>query len=279
MAQSKPISSIRPTRKSLFFWAVNGNMKMQLLLLLMIVGMVFFRVVPLEMQKRIVNNAISLRKYGDLLTYCGIYLLAVTATAGMKLATNYLQASIGERAMLAMREELYGHIISLPLQFFRNTQPGMVVSSLMTELSTAANFAGMALAVPISNILTLFAFAVYLLFLNSKLALATLGIYPVVAFLIPYFQKKANRLNKQRVDQSRLLSSQIAESITGVTEINVHGAYKQEKRKFNLLAKTLRTIRIKWSLLRFGIKTLNNYFAGLGPFVVFLFGNYSPLSA
>ncbi len=226
------LSTPKPvTRRKLFFWAFQGNVKMQLLLLLLIVGMVFFRVVPLEMQKRIVNDAISLGKFDSLLLYCGIYILAVTTTAGLKLGANYLQAVIGERAMLAMRKELYGHIIQLPLHFFRKTQPGMVVAALMTELSTAGNFAGMALAVPISNILTLLAFAGYLLWLNPQLALATLGIYPVVAFLIPYLQKKANHLNKKRVDQSRLLSSQIAESITGITEINVHGAYEQEKKK------------------------------------------------
>ncbi len=269
------ISTPKPvTRRNLFFWAFQGNMKMQLLLLLLIVGMVFFRVVPLEMQKRIVNDAISLGKFDSLLLYCGIYIMAVTTTAGLKLGANYLQAVIGERAMLSMRKDLYGHVIQLPLHFFRKTQPGMVVAALMTELSTAGNFAGMALAVPISNILTLLAFAGYLLWLNPQLALATLGIYPVVAFLIPYLQKKANRLNKKRVDQSRLLSSQIAESITGITEINVHGAYEQEKKKFNIFAETLRTIRTKWSLLRFGIKTVNNYFASLGPFVVFLFGGY-----
>ncbi len=271
---SESDSQKRVTQRSLFFWAVQGNLKMQLLLLLLIVGMVFFRVVPLEMQKRIVNDAISLGKFDSLLLYCGIYILAVTATAAIKLAANYLQAVIGERAMLAMRKDLYAHIIQLPLHFFRNTQPGMVVSALMTELSTAGNFAGMALAVPISNILTLLAFAGYLLWLNPQLALATLGIYPVVAFLIPYLQKKANHLNKKRVDQSRLLSSQVAESITGVTEINVHGAYDQEKRKFNVFAERLRDIRTKWSLLRFAIKTVNNYFASLGPFVVFLFGGY-----
>jgi ABC-type multidrug transport system fused ATPase/permease subunit len=270
----KTSSTTRTTQKSLFYWAVQDKIKLQILLLLLIVAMVFLRVLPLEMQKRIINDAISLRDFHGLLVYCGIYLAAVSGTALIKLCTNYIQAVIGEQAMLAMRKELYSHIIGLPLQFFRNTQPGMVVAALMTELSTAANFAGMALAAPISNVLTLLAFAGYLLWLNSKLALVTLSIYPVVAFLIPYLQKKANRLNKQRVDQSRLLSSQIAESITGVTEINVHGAYAQEKAKFNVFAEALRQIRTKWSLLRFSIKTINNYFAGLGPFVVFLFGGY-----
>ncbi len=271
---STPQSPTPVTRKSLFFWAFKGNLKIQFLLLLLIVGIVFARVVPLEMQKRIINEAIVLGKFDSLLLYCAIYLLAVTATGGIKLGINYLQALIGERAILAMRQELYNHIITLPLHFFRNTQPGMVVSSLMTELNTAGTFAGMALAVPLSNILTLLAFAGYLLWLNPKLALATLGIYPVVVFLIPWLQKKTNRLNKQRVDQSRLVASQIAESITGVTEINVHGAYPQEEQKFNGLVKALQAIRIKWSLLRFSIKTVNNYFVSLGPFVVFLFGGY-----
>lgn len=271
----KIFSTLAPvTRRSLFFWAFRGNLKIQVLLLIMIVGIVSFRVIPLEMQKRIINESIVLGNFESLLLYCGIYLLAVTATAATKLGINYLQARIGERAILTMREELYAHIINLPLHFFRNTQPGMVVSSLMTELNTAGTFAGMALAVPVSNILTLLAFAGYLLWLNPKLALATLGIYPVVVFLIPYLQKKTNRLNTQRVDQSRLVASQIAESITGVTEINVHGAYPQEKNKFNVLVEELRRIRIQWSLLRFGIKTVNNYFVSLGPFVVFLFGGY-----
>ncbi len=271
---SESSSSSRTTQKSLFHWAIQDKIKLQLILLLLIVAMVFLRVLPLEMQKRIINDAISLGDFDSLLLYCGIYLMAVTGTALIKLGTNYLQAVIGEQAMLAMRKELYSHIIGLPLQFFRNTQPGMVVAALMTELSTAANFAGMAFAAPISNVLTLLAFAGYLLWLNAKLALVTLSIYPIVAFLIPYLQKKANRLNKQRVDQSRLLSSQIAESITGVTEINVHGAYAQEKAKFNVFAEALRQIRTKWSLLRFAIKTINNYFASIGPFIVFLFGGY-----
>ena len=271
---STPHSPTPVTRKSLFSWAFKGNLKIQFLLLLLIVGIVFARVIPLEMQKRIINEAIVLGKFNSLLLYCAIYLLAVTATGGIKLAINYLQARIGEQAILSMRKELYDHIITLPLHFFRNTQPGMVVSSLMTELNTAGTFAGMALAVPLSNILTLLAFAGYLLWLNPKLALATLGIYPVAVFLIPYLQKKTNRLNKQRVDQSRLVASQIAESITGVTEINVHGAFAQEEKKFNGLVKGLQAIRIKWSLLRFSIKTVNNYFVSLGPFVVFLFGGY-----
>jgi len=48
-------------KRSLFSWVFTGNLKLQLLLLCIIVVMVFARVLPLEMQKRIINEAINLR--------------------------------------------------------------------------------------------------------------------------------------------------------------------------------------------------------------------------
>lgn len=271
---NKQQANIPVTKKSLFHWAFRGNLQLQLILFVVIILIVFARVLPLEMQKRIINDSIALKNFEGLLYYCAIYIIAITAAGGLKLAINYLQAVIGERAMNNMRKELYDHILSLPLSFFRTTQPGMVVASLMTELSTAGTFAGMAFAVPVTNILTLLAFAGYLMWLNFNLAAATLLIYPIVVFVIPILQKKANKANKVRVDLSRSTSSQIAESISGIHEIQVHGAFSQESSKFAKLADKLKKTRIRWSLFRFGIKTTNNYFVGLGPFIVFVYGGY-----
>ena len=272
MKQDQAASPI--TEKTLFYWAFKDNLKLQIILLVVIVLIVFARVLPLEMQKRIINDSIALRNIKGLILYSVIYIVAITTASALKLTINYLQALIGERAIMTMRKELYSHILTLPLSFFRTTQPGMVVASLMTELSTAGTFAGMAFAVPVTNVLTLMAFAGYLLWLNPKLAGATLLIYPMVVFVIPLLQKKANKANKKRVDLSRTTSNQIAESISAINEIQIHGAYNQEGKKFNNLAERLKKIRIRWSLFRFGIKTANNYFLGLGPFVVFIFGGY-----
>lgn len=260
--------------KSLFYWAFKGNGKLQAILFVIITIIVFARVLPLEMQKRIINDAIALQKFDQLVIYCSIYLASVTLASVLKLAINYIQSVLGERAMFAMREALYAHILNLPLSFFRKTQPGMVVSSLMTELSTAGSFAGMAFAVPITNILTLVAFATYLAWLHTSLAMLTLIIYPAVVFILPLLQKRANKANKERVDIARKVSSQIAESISGIQEIQVHGAYGQENRKFNNLICHLKKVRVRWSLLKFGIKTTNNYFVSLGPFLVFIYGGY-----
>ena len=56
-------------KRSLFSWIFSDNAKLQILLLFIIVVTVFARVLPLEMQKRIVNEAIFLRKIDMLLIY------------------------------------------------------------------------------------------------------------------------------------------------------------------------------------------------------------------
>jgi ABC-type multidrug transport system fused ATPase/permease subunit len=236
--------------------------------------MVFARVLPLELQKRIVNEAINLRSIDLLLRYCGIFLAAVILFSGLKYLTAILQTLIAQRTTARMRKELYHHILTLPLNYFRNTQPGFVVNALSSELTLPGNFVGMAVASPVTNVLTLLAFAGFLFWLNPLLAAVSLSIYPIVLFLIPLLQKGVNRANKRRVDAARKFSGRIAESISGIHEIHGNGAYRIENRKYDALVDKLLQIRIIWSLYRFGVKSVNNLFTGLGPFLVFILGGY-----
>ncbi|KPJ77445.1 MAG: ABC transporter ATP-binding protein [Deltaproteobacteria bacterium SG8_13] len=261
-------------QKSLFSWVLASNLKIQGFLVFIILITVFARVVPLEMQKRVVNEAINLRRVDLLLIYCGIYLVAVITQGLFKLIINYMQARIGQRALAEMRKELYHHILTLPLGFFRKTQPGLVVASLITELTTSGSFVGMAIAVPVTNILTLLAFAGYLFWLNPLLALISLSIYPLVLFLVPMLQRRANEQNKRRVDATRVLSGRIAESASGIHEIQGNGAFALENNKFDHLVDKLMNIRVVWTLYSEGIKLLNNFFTNLSPLLVFSLGGY-----
>ena len=63
-------------KKPLFSWILHRYRGLQLLLFGLIAVTVFFRVVPLELQKRIINRAISLKKMDLLFLYCSFYLVA-----------------------------------------------------------------------------------------------------------------------------------------------------------------------------------------------------------
>lgn len=261
-------------KRSIYTWIFGRNTKLQLVVLALIAVTVVARIVPLEMQKRIVNEAIRLRQIDLLIRYCAIYLVSVVTASGLKYLITVLQVMISQRTLARMRKGLFAHIISLPLSFFRNTQPGLVVSSLISELTIPANFVGMAVASPVINLLTLVGFAVYLFFLNPWLAALSLSIYPVVIFLVPLLQKRVNQANKKRVDTTRTFSDKVQETISGIHEVHGNGAYDIENRKIGGIVDQLYRIRLRWDFFRASVKVSNNFFTSLGPFFVFILGGY-----
>lgn len=262
------------TKRSLFSWILHRHWPLQLLLLLIILASIFFRVVPLELQKRIINIAIELKKTDLLILYCGLYIGAAILFSSLKFVINMLQAYIGQKILLEMRDQLYQHILGLPLQFFRRTQPGTVMSSLIGELGAVSGFLGSALAVPLTSVLTLLSFAGYMIFLNPKLALISLAVYPVEIIIIPLLQKRFNRLNANRVDENRSMSNVVSEAISGIHEIQGNASYRLERDKFGLFADRLFSLAKRMYWYKFGIKFYNNLFQNIGPFFLFLVGGY-----
>ncbi|NNK13947.1 MAG: ABC transporter ATP-binding protein, partial [Desulfofustis sp.] len=261
-------------KRSLFYWVRQTKLSLQLLLVVLILGLVFLRVLPLEIQKRIVNEVLAVGDVNQLVVYCLIFLLAVVLSNILKLAVNGLQTIIGQSALTDMRRELYQHILRLPLSFFRKTPTGTVVASLVTELAASANFVGAAVAIPLSNILTLVAIGVYLIWLNTLLGIVTLSIYPIALFVVPLVQRGVNNWNRRRVDSSNMMASRITESVTGISEIHAQGSFQSEEQSYNSIIERLLKIRIIWTLYRYGVKVTNNFFVGLGPVVVMLLGGY-----
>lgn len=267
-------TSLMVTKKPLFSWVREHCRGLQLLLFLMILVTVFLRVFPLEMQKRIVNVAIQSRNLNALFTYCGLYIAAVVMAGIFKYVINVLQGYIGQKILYEMRNQLYAHILSLPLAFFRRTPPGMVISSLTSELSGPGDFLGSALAVPTINLLTLLTFAGFMVYLNPLLAALSFAIYPVEIFIIPMLQRRYNRLNQERINVARSMSNAIGEAVSGMHEIHGNASYPIENKKLDGFGATLFSLRHRMNKTKFLVKFINNFFQSLGPFILFLVGGY-----
>ena len=261
-------------KRTLGSWVFDGNTLLQVLLVVIIFVTVVARVIPLEMQKRIVNEAIYLKQLKLLAIYCTLYFVSVMTASLLKFFINVIQALISERATAAMRSALFDHILTMPLGFFRGTQPGTVVNSLVNELTLPGNFIGMAVAIPLTNILTLVAFAIYLFRLNPLLAGISFVIYPLMVVVIPLLQGRVNRENRRRINLSRQVSSTIVEAISGLHEVQANGGFALANRNFTRLVNTLKTIRVRWNLLKSGVKVVNNFGTSLGPVIIFVLGGY-----
>jgi ABC-type multidrug transport system fused ATPase/permease subunit len=272
----KPVedSSVRITERPLFYWILRRHRSMQLVLLLIIVASLFFKVFPLEMQKRIINEAIYLRDIQLLYLYCGLYLGAVTIASLMKYVINVLQVFIGQQILVEMRKELYQHVLQLPLQFYRKMQPGTVISAMTAELNTIGFFLGGALAIPITSVLTFCVFIWFMFDLNPLLAMLSMGMYPFEIVVIPYLQKKYNKFNTKRVKTTRAMANVVNESISGIHEIHGNASYGLEDKKLSSYIRQLYDLMKRLFIVKYGIKFANNIFQSLGPFILFLVGGY-----
>ena len=260
------------TKRTLYSWVLEKNVRWQALIVLLVVATVGIRIFPLELQKRIVNEAIGLGDMDLLILYCLLYLGAVLLASSLKFIINLLQAFIGQTTLERMRRSLFAHILSLPMSFFRTIQPGQVINSLINELASVSGFIGSAVSVPLINVCTLLAMGGYLFYLNPLLACLSFVIYPLQIVIVPKLQKRGNEANRHRVNVSRAISGSIGEVITGVHEVHGHAAFALENEKFYGQTQQLLQANNRMNAYRYGIKFANNFFEHLGPFILFLVG-------
>lgn len=259
-------------RRSLFSWAGEGPVWLHFLLLGAILFSVFFRVLPLEMQKRIVNQAISLGRQDLLILYSAYYLAAVLLSALLKFFINKLSAWMGQKILAAMRTDLYRHILTLPIEYFRRTGPGAAITSLTSELNTIGFFLGGAIAIPVTSGLLLVVLVGYMIWLEPLLGFIALAVYPVEIVVVPILQRRYNRLNVTRVDETRSMGNVINEAVTGIHEVQGNTGFALERKKLAPYIDRLYGILNRLMTLKYGIKLVNSVFQNLGPFLLFLIG-------
>ena len=262
------------TRVPLKDWALRRHRWAQFFLLLLILASVAFRVFPLEMQKRIVNGAIRQRREDLLYLYCGLYLASVILSGLLKYAANVFQKKLGQKILMTIRRELYAHILRLPLGFFRRTQAGTIITAMTSELAAIGHFIGGAVAVPVTSALTLLAFAVYMIWLDPILGLASIAIYPFELVLVPMLQNRYNRRNVERIHIVREMSNVVGEAVGGIHEIQGNAAFAVEREKLDRPIRDLFDVLVRMFRLKYGIKFVNNFFQNLGPFLLFLIGGW-----
>lgn len=262
------------TKKPLFYWILHKYRGLQLFLLLLIIVSLFFKVFPLEMQRKIINVAISLKKLELLYLYCGLYMGAVLIAGLLKYYINVLQAIIGQKILIHMRRELYNHVLKMPLQFFHRTQTGIIISAMTSELNAIGQFLGGAIAIPIASLLTFVTFLGFMIYLNPLLGLLTILIYPFEFIVIPLLQKRYNVQNRKRVKTTRSMANLVNESVSGIHEVQSSSSFQLEQSKLDIFIRKLYKTMRKLFIFKYGIKFSNNFFQSLGPFLLFLLGGY-----
>src|SRR6266487_1491518 len=148
-----------------------------------------------------------------------VYLAVIGAAWAL---TSYLirgLAGIGQGIVLALREDLFGHLTSLSLRYFSEQRAGWIIARLTSDVDALSDVLSQGLSTLVANTLTLLAAVVGLFVLDWRLGFVALVILPPALVLTRWFQVRSHTAFLEVRNTISAMTAQIAESVAGVAVI------------------------------------------------------------
>jgi len=165
-------------------------------LLALTVAVFLLEVVPLELQRRVVNDAVKHRQYSTVLVLCTAYAGAVILQGSIKLALNIYRAWVGERAKRVLRQSVCVAADAGPRTA---DATGTAVSLVVAEVEPVGNFIGGAVSEPLLQGGILVTVVVYIMHLDILMGAAALALFIPQMIFVPMMQRAMNRRTGARV--------------------------------------------------------------------------------
>lgn len=226
--------------------------------------------VPLELQRRIIDD-VTVARDVPLLVALGLAYLAATIVLGaLKYALNIQRGKALETAARDLRRRILLRV-NAPSQRAEGATPeidaGKVVSMLASESEDVAGFAADAFSLPLLQGGTILFVLGYLIWLNPIIAVLALVIYFPQAVIVPKTQKIINRwtvIVRRSLRHLGLLAVQFTP----------RGAVDAQRPPGSDLIDRVYGVRIKIYLRKYLLTALGNFLDALGPLVVLVIGGW-----
>ncbi|HEX2581954.1 MAG TPA: ABC transporter ATP-binding protein [Dongiaceae bacterium] len=159
---------------------------------------------PLELQRRLVNDAIGSKDLHAILLLGAGYAGIAFAEGGLKLLLNIYCAWVGENAVRRLRQFISRHFATLPPR--GSEEDGLELSILLAEVEPIGGFLGDAIAQPMLQGGILLSVFGYMFYLNPFMAMLSLAIFSPQLIFVPLMQTAINRRAGSRIRALRQVS-------------------------------------------------------------------------
>lgn len=254
--------------QTLYRYVWRSSRRHQLGLVLLTAAVFPLTMIPLELQRRIVNDALEGRDF-ELLIRLGIaYFLVLALHGGLKFALRIYRGYVSEGTIQRLRRRTFraGDPDARRAQETGLEDSGSQVSMIVAEVEPVGTFVGESVSEPLLHAGTLASVFGYMLWVEPLIALAGMAFCLPQLYFVPRIQEAINRRAKQRIEILRKLSRQ-------VTEDEDSGQSDPERVAMDRINHVYR-LRMRIFVLKYTLKFLNNFLHHLGPLSAYLFGGW-----
>jgi ABC-type multidrug transport system fused ATPase/permease subunit len=185
--------------RNVFRYVLATSAAHQLLLLALTVAVFLLEVVPLELQRRIVNDLVKHRPYSWVIGLCTIYAGVVLFQGGTKLALNIYRGWVGERAKRDLRRRVHTVVDAPPISSPAAEAQGIAISMIVAEVEPVGGFVGESVSEPLLQAGIMASILAYLTHIDRWMAIAAVAIFVPQIVFVPLLQSAVNRRTGARV--------------------------------------------------------------------------------
>jgi ABC-type multidrug transport system fused ATPase/permease subunit len=168
--------------------------------------------------------------FGQVELWVGVFVVVTLASWATSSVQTYLTAWVGTRILADLRIGLFAHIQRLDLGFFERNRAGVVISRLTNDIEALVNAVVDGPTTLVQNTIVLIGSAGVLVYVNWKLAIATLTVFPGMAIgtaIFRYYSGRAYRETRRRLAE---VTGQLQEDISGVRVVQ---AFRREGTNYD----------------------------------------------
>lgn len=147
--------------------------------------------------------------------------------------SRYLVEWVGHRVVMDLRIAVFDRLQDLSLSFFTQSRTGELISRTSNDTSLVERAVSTVLADLLQQPFVLIGAAGYLMWLDGKLALASLVVFPVCLIPIVIFGRRVRRYAREGQERLADLVSLLQETISGVRVVKAFGMEDYERGRFN----------------------------------------------
>ena len=207
----------------------------QVLLLALTVAVFLLEVVPLELQRRIVNHLVKHHRYSLVVGLCALYAGVVLIQGGTKLALNIYRGWVGERAKRDLRRRVLTVVEAPPDSSPAAEAQGIAVSMIVAEVEPVGGFVGESVSEPLLQAGIMASVLAYLVHIDRWMAVAAFAIFVPQVVFVPLLQSAVNRRTGARIRVLRELGIAMIERDDGaVDEQRIEQAFALDMGIFKL---------------------------------------------
>jgi ATP-binding cassette, subfamily B, bacterial MsbA len=164
---------------------------------------------------------------------------------GAQFLSNYLLSRVINAVLLKLREQMFQTLLHAKTEFYQKSSASSLINAVVFEVNNVLSIMGTMLISLVRDSLTVLGLLGYLIYLNWKLTLVVLIIFPIIAFIMSLINRRLRGLNREQQAMTSELAYIVEEAVSGHKIVKVHGGENYEMSRFIDKADRLRRFALK----------------------------------